>query len=97
MTSALESAAFQEAHRDFVFSSEDAALVAIRENGVADFNRLGLPTRKHEAWRYTNLKALEKSVFRVVSGQGTQEQGESLTGLDAYKVRLCDGVLGPTI
>ena len=93
MNTALKSDAFQKAHQDFVFSADDASLTAIRENGVANFNRLGLPTRKHEAWRYTNLKSLEQAVFQNVPAAGSVLSSQALEDLDAYKLSLVDGVL----
>ena len=93
MTAALNSVAFQKAHEDFVFSVDDAGFLAIREDGVANFNRLGLPTRQHEAWRYTNLKALEQSVFQSVPDVGAAPSSEALKDLEAYKLRMVDGSL----
>ncbi len=93
MNAALKSEAFEKAHQDYVFSVDDAAFKAIRENGVENFNRLGLPTRKHEAWRYTNLKSVEQAVYQNVPAAGTVTSSQALQSLDAYKLSLVDGVL----
>jgi Fe-S cluster assembly protein SufD len=37
-----------------------------REAGMARFESLGLPTRKLEAWKYTDLRRLEKFSFASV-------------------------------
>lgn len=44
---------------------------ALREASTAAFRRLGFPTRRVEAWKYTDLAAVNASVF-----------GEPLTGVD---------------
>ncbi len=38
-------------------------LGGLREDGAKAFARLGFPTQKAEAWKYTSLRALEKSAF----------------------------------
>ncbi len=35
----------------------------LREEGIRRFNELGFPTPKVESWKYTNLRALERTVF----------------------------------
>lgn len=40
-------------------------LVKQREQGIALFSELGLPTTRDEEWRYTNLRALKKNVFTL--------------------------------
>ena len=43
--------------------SEPSWLRSLREDGLARFQALGLPTPKLEAWKYTNLRPLEKAGF----------------------------------
>jgi Fe-S cluster assembly protein SufD len=40
-------------------------LEELREDGMARFTALGLPTPRLEAWKYTNLRPLEKVAFRT--------------------------------
>lgn len=42
---------------------EPGWLRALRKSGLARFQALGLPTPKLEAWKYTNLRPLEKAGF----------------------------------
>ena len=36
-----------------------------REQGIARFAELGLPTIRDEQWRYTDLRELKKNAFRL--------------------------------
>lgn len=38
----------------------------LRERGTADFSRLGFPTTRLEDWKYTNVGAIERHVFKPV-------------------------------
>jgi Fe-S cluster assembly protein SufD len=40
-----------------------ASLKSIRKNALSRFEELGLPTTKHEEWKYTNLAPLAKSEY----------------------------------
>ena len=42
---------------------------SLRKEAAARFARLGLPTRKLEAWKYTDLGALRQVPWRSVSGE----------------------------
>lgn len=39
-----------------------------RQAAIAVFDRLGFPTQRHEAWKYTNVSALARRAFRVAEG-----------------------------
>src|SRR4051794_23694472 len=43
--------------------AEPAWLVERRRSALARFGELGLPTRRQENWRFTNLRALEATEF----------------------------------
>jgi Fe-S cluster assembly protein SufD len=43
-------------------------VTARREAALARFVELGFPTRRQEAWRFTNLTALQRTVFAPASG-----------------------------
>ncbi|MBT6178304.1 MAG: Fe-S cluster assembly protein SufD [Deltaproteobacteria bacterium] len=93
MSVTLENPSFAKAHEVFQGAQPNASLDSIRLSGVAGFNRLGLPTRRLEEWRYTNLKTIAKSEFQL-SQPGLEKLGETeaLPGLDAYSVTVRDGV-----
>jgi Fe-S cluster assembly protein SufD len=50
-----------------------AQLRATREKAMAAFNKIGFPTRKHEDWRYTDLKAISDSQFDLLPNSPSQD------------------------
>lgn len=57
--------AFLAGHADFIASrGESPELADLRRRALGRFADLGLPTRRHEDWRYTNLRALTESRIR---------------------------------
>ena len=58
-----ETAPYIEAFRAQSRSDEPAWLAAKREAALANFGEKGFPTRRQEAWRFTNLRPLEKTSF----------------------------------
>lgn len=76
--------------------SDIAWLDALRAHGISAFRESGLPSRKVEAWRYTNLNGLAKS--GVVPGGGDVElsalpHGAALDIDDACRIVLVNGRL----
>jgi Fe-S cluster assembly protein SufD len=65
-------AAFAEAHAAFARARETTApwLAKLRTSGIERFLAHGLPTRQHEEWKYTSLKAVSECRF-AVPGLGT--------------------------
>jgi len=57
------------ASRDHLPGSTLPWLSALRETAIADFAADGLPTPRAEAWKYTNLRPLEKLAFETVSDE----------------------------
>jgi Fe-S cluster assembly protein SufD len=93
MSAGLESSSFAKAYEVFQAAQPETTLDTLRHSGVESFNRLGLPTRRLEEWRYTNLKTIANSEFKITDNKGLSfENTEALPGLDAYKVTLVDGV-----
>ena len=68
--------AFDPAKNDFP-GAELGWMKALRETGIEQFNALGFPTPKQEAWKYTRLKSLEDTRYQPV----TDEDG--MTPLDS--------------
>jgi Fe-S cluster assembly protein SufD len=60
-------------------TDEPAWLMAKREAALANFGEKGFPMRRQEAWRFTNLRALEGNAF--LPGEGPAEPV-----LDAYRL-----------
>ena len=58
-------AAFAELERNR--ASAPAWLSNLRANAIAQFERLGFPTTRHEEWKYTNVAPLLKHSFRSIN------------------------------
>jgi Fe-S cluster assembly protein SufD len=60
--------------------------------------RLGLPTRKHEDWKYTPLDALNNGTF-VALQPGTltaTERDQRALSMDAWRLVFIDGQFSET-
>lgn len=72
-----------------------APLNALRQAAFDDFARLGIPTTKHEDWRYTNLRELAKTAFtRPTPGAKVTVDDIHpfmIAGLDAHLLVFVDG------
>ena len=58
-----EANAYLEVFEQRPRSGEDEATRATRRAALARFAEIGLPTRRQENWRFTNLRPLEKTIF----------------------------------
>lgn len=69
---------------------------ALRDTAAGQFREHGLPTRRDEAWKYTNLRALENRGMHL-SGQaattGSQPDWANSLLDTAYQVNMLDGQL----
>ena len=54
-----------------------------REKAFAKFLDLGLPTKKWESWKYTNLSRLTKETYRLA---GENDFSNKFPGIDKYEV-----------
>lgn len=70
------------------------AIAAARETAFAAFQKLGLPHRRTEAWRYTDLRALLRSVPPLAVGATSEASplADPLPGLDRARLVVVDGV-----
>lgn len=79
----------------------NAKVTALREAAIADFERLGLPHRRIEEWKYTDLRArfvdipapATDKISVSFDGDVTALPGLPLGFLDAYRVVFVDGAL----
>lgn len=73
------------------------AVLRRRDEAFATFERLGLPHRRVEAWKYTDLRALMRSAVPVadppsaVAVAAALTDADALAGLDRYRLVLADG------
>jgi Fe-S cluster assembly protein SufD len=66
-------------------------LTELRESGINQFRRHGLPTPSNEAWKYTNLRPLGKVAFEAASPVATpigRDRVPSLLPTDGHARRL---------
>ncbi|HET9764244.1 MAG TPA: Fe-S cluster assembly protein SufD [Casimicrobiaceae bacterium] len=75
-----ETKPYVDAFRTRARSGEPAWLAAKREAALANFGEKGFPTRRQEAWRFTNLRPLERATFPPVDGSAAQAP------VDKYRV-----------
>ncbi|HEX3498234.1 MAG TPA: Fe-S cluster assembly protein SufD [Stellaceae bacterium] len=79
---------------------EPAWLVERRQSALARFGELGLPTRRQENWRFTNLRALETTDYPPASGVATVAEAALapylLTGA-SHRIVLVNGRFSPTL
>ncbi|MCE5228532.1 Fe-S cluster assembly protein SufD [bacterium] len=76
---------------------------SMRRKALDRFNALGLPGAKDEEWRFTNLEALENTVFASPDPARTYHKlaGDAakyfIPGLDAHRFVFMNGVYQPEI
>jgi Fe-S cluster assembly protein SufD len=74
-------------------STGEHVLAPVQQRGQAALGRLGLPTRKQEAWRLTNLSRLEAVARMPVNGVATASDAPPC--LDGVVRLVLDGVNDP--
>lgn len=75
---------FKERFEQLQSSEKGSSLEAVRQNGFNALNKMGIPTAKHEEWKYTRIGSLFNKEFQfAVSPVST-----SLTSKDVDAFRL---------
>lgn len=79
------------------YLEDDSPLHDLRNNAIKNFEVMGFPTKKDEAWKYTSLNALLKadySIFHKHDGaiEFKDVKKYFLHDIDTYKVVFVDGV-----
>lgn len=76
----------------------DSSLLDLRRKAFDSFLDDGIPTRKHEEWKYTNISFLNKidfSVDPIFENQffpdGFNPENYSIIGIDTYKIVFLNG------
>jgi Fe-S cluster assembly protein SufD len=74
--------------------AEPSWLVERRRSALARFGELGLPTRRQENWRFTNLRALETTLYPPAAGETAGDEsvlaGHRL-GSPSHRIVLVNG------
>ncbi len=75
----------------------------LRSRARASFDRLGLPTRKNEAWKYTNVEKALRHDYALVtpdapsSLSASEVAGYRIGGLDAFTLVVVNGTVVPEL
>lgn len=64
---ATENETYQEQHAALQRQSSPAWLIELRQSGFDAFTRLGLPTKRLEDWRFTNVAPLAERPYELAS------------------------------
>lgn len=78
-------------------------LAALREEAFRRFDTQGLPHRRVEEWKYTDLRALMRDLKPLASPPDTQAKarakaaGELLAGVDCRRLVFVDGAFAPEL
>jgi Fe-S cluster assembly protein SufD len=62
----------ETARQEELYGERMPAITGIRENAANAFQKLGIPTQKHEEWKYTNLSAILKTPLRIAHPEEPQ-------------------------
>lgn len=88
--------ALQQWHH--LFEAQGESRSAHAQQHLQQMLRLGLPTRKHENWKYTPLEGLVSSQFVSRFAEVTQEQRDALAlDIDAVRLVFVDGQFSPQL
>ena len=64
---------------------------SLKKCGIEEFSKVGLPTLRNEAWRYTSLKQLERLNWQKVAEDYEVGDLSWLTSGDSYKLVIVNG------
>jgi Fe-S cluster assembly protein SufD len=64
-----------------------------RQQAMSDFNRQGIPNRKHEEWLYVDLSHLDKDNLDFPAAEKTQLPGNLIPKWEGHRLRLINGRL----
>lgn len=73
---------------------------AIRDRGLAEFKRLGVPTTRHEEWKYLSLRALGEQSFAGAYPLNLYREdleGSPLSDLNATTLTFVNGFYAPEL
>src|SRR5688572_6687725 len=90
-----------EAAEDALPGARDPFVSGLRTKAIEAYGRLGLPHRRIEAWKYTDLRARLTDVNPPAKGDGaavseaalSQALGAEIASLPAYRVVIVEGDL----
>jgi Fe-S cluster assembly protein SufD len=90
-----------ETARDGLPGARDRFVASLRDKAIEAYGRLGLPHRRIEAWKYTDLRALLGDVHPLIRAAGLpldagdvkRALGGALAALPAFRLFMVEGEL----
>jgi len=90
-----------ESAREALPGARDAFISNLRANAIEAYGRLGLPHRRIEAWKYTDLRALLTEAYPPIRGTALpidaadvkKALGDGVAELPAYRLVVVEGEL----
>lgn len=74
-----------------LYGKAHPTLTAIRKKAMAAFAKRGIPTLKHEEWKYVNLTSIAKTEYRTASPADSQKLSKS--DVEEYRYAGKDAIL----
>src|SRR5215216_1479040 len=74
----------KEKYRQLQFNNGQSVLTPIEQNAFNTFNTLGIPTVKHEEWKYTRIS----SVFNKEYAFNPENRSSSISQTDLDAIRF---------
>ncbi|HKR19661.1 MAG TPA: Fe-S cluster assembly protein SufD [Stellaceae bacterium] len=100
MSAIAEIQPYVEAFKAQPHLAEPGWLKQRREGAMQRFAELGFPTRKQEAWRFTDLQPLQRAPFPPAAGMGKAAAADIAPWLyadAAHRIVLVDGAFAPEL
>ena len=78
-------------------------LASVRADAFKQFETQGLPHRRVEEWKYTDLRALMREAFPIAAPPDAAAKahakaaGDIFSGVDCRRLKFVDGVLAPEL
>ncbi len=87
------------AERNAQRGPEPTWIAARRQAGAARFEALGFPTRRDEAWKYTDVRAIARGDFALPAGADFSPAAAATLTLpiDAHRLTFVDGVFSAAL
>src|SRR5215470_6113965 len=90
-----------ETARDGLPGARDPFVAALRDKAIETYSRLGLPHRRIEAWKYSDLRSLLGDAHPLIRATGLpidaadvkRALGTALATLPAYRLLMIEGEL----
>ncbi|TDB00358.1 Fe-S cluster assembly protein SufD [Halomonas marinisediminis] len=80
-------------------AGEPTWIAARRQAGAARFEAMGFPTRRDEAWKYTDVRAIARGDFALAADADfSPASAATLTlPIDAYRLTFVDGIFSASL